>query len=113
VPLLFSHDGEILPVPFQTGQPLGLFPDIVIDQQTITFPPQGQLVFYTDGVTDATNEDGNLFEIERLIQTARMNIELPAQTVCDRIWKTVEQHQGDSPQSDDATLVVVSSTTAT
>jgi hypothetical protein len=42
----------------------------------------------------------------------RTNTRSTAQLVCDRIWQAVQQHQGNNPQSDDITLVAVSSNLA-
>ena len=38
--------------------PLGLFPDQEYEQATLQLRPGDQIVFYTDGITEALNADG-------------------------------------------------------
>jgi sigma-B regulation protein RsbU (phosphoserine phosphatase) len=65
------------------------------------------LFFYTDGVTEAFNAQGQQFGERRLLahlaQTAGCNA---AKTVASTLG-AVRQHAGDHPQSDDITMVAV------
>src|SRR5439155_9804698 len=50
------------------GIPLGIEPDHVYRERTEIFQPGDQLVFYTDGIVEATNSAGEMFGIGRLDQ---------------------------------------------
>jgi len=67
--------------------------------------PGDQIVFYTDGITEAANPDGELFGTDRLDRALAACGAEPAEIV-DRILKQVETHTGGTPARDDRTLVV-------
>jgi serine phosphatase RsbU (regulator of sigma subunit) len=106
-PLLFLPDGERLISPLSPGQPLGLFPDPEIDEQRLHIPSGSTLLLYTDGATDAANGQGDLFGLERLVESVRANLETPAQALCDHLLAILIEHQGAGSQTDDITLVGV------
>jgi sigma-B regulation protein RsbU (phosphoserine phosphatase) len=106
-PLLVTAEGRARPLPWSTGQPLGLFPDPAIDERTVIIPPGGTLLLYTDGITDGRSPDGEIFRRERLAETMGALATLPAQTVCDRLWQRLVDFQEETPQQDDVTLVAL------
>jgi len=86
---------------------LGIFPDIELEEHEIEVAPGDLIVFYTDGVTEARNVDGDMFEEERLGSVAAANPEASAQQVVQSIVEAVQSFIGSAPQSDDLTLFVV------
>lgn len=70
--------------------------------------PLDQILFYTDGVTDASNPQGEEFGIERLVDlTGRYaSDQLPAEEIVRKIVEGVMEHQGAEPR-DDATVLMV------
>ena len=89
------------------GMLLGIFPDIELEEHEIEVAPGDLIVFYTDGVTEARNVDGDMFEEERLGSVAAANPEASAQQVVQSIVEAVQSFIGSAPQSDDLTLFVV------
>ncbi|MDQ2865312.1 MAG: SpoIIE family protein phosphatase [Candidatus Eremiobacteraeota bacterium] len=63
-------------------------------------------VFYTDGLTEATNDDGELFTIERLKRALLERAHLPAQVIAETIFDAVKLYSA-GPLRDDATLLVL------
>jgi sigma-B regulation protein RsbU (phosphoserine phosphatase) len=63
------------------------------------------MVLYTDGVTEAFNEAGEMFELERLIAILEEHASSSCAEIHERIWSAVEAwtHQ----QDDDVTLMVI------
>jgi len=108
-PLLFTADGERILPPFSPGQPLGLFANPLIDEQTLPVPPAGMLLLYTDGAVDAVDPDGNFFGLENLVKTILTNLDHSAQSLCDQVLNEIQNHQGDNSQADDITLVGIHS----
>ena len=106
-PLLVLAGGEVCQVAWDLGQPLGLLEDPVLDEQTVTIPPGGVLLLYSDGLTDGRNPQGEDFGRERLMDTLGGLADHPAQDVCNGLWQALTAFQGDAPQFDDVTLVAV------
>ena len=89
------------------GIALGVLPDVHIASESINFNKGDVLVFYTDGVTEAMNEDYDEFDMPRLILTATQTRHQSAQHISQAIQNAIKEHVGFTPQSDDITLVVM------
>ena len=79
----------------------------------VTFIPEETLlgvgdraVIYTDGLTEATNERGELFTIERLKETILAHRHLGAQQLSETLFETVKNYAGQEMR-DDATVLVI------
>jgi serine phosphatase RsbU (regulator of sigma subunit) len=107
LPLVWDTQGASAEVPFGYGMPLGLFSDILLDEQTIKLPPGGTLLLYTDGASEAMDIEGTLLGHERLSAIARAQICHSAQALCDRLVREIVDYHGVAPQSDDITVVAV------
>ncbi|HSH05003.1 MAG TPA: SpoIIE family protein phosphatase, partial [Anaerolineae bacterium] len=90
-----------------TGAALGIFDDVTFTSQTIHLAPNDILVLYTDGVTEAINENWGQFDLSRLQQTVRQHQHQSAQQLLHAIQTAVSHHVGDTPQFDDITLVIL------
>jgi sigma-B regulation protein RsbU (phosphoserine phosphatase) len=55
-PILVTDAGGREVTPWGAGLPLGLLPDPLLDEQSITIPLGGRLVLYTDGISDAATQ---------------------------------------------------------
>jgi sigma-B regulation protein RsbU (phosphoserine phosphatase) len=109
LPLVCANDGTMVPCLNGQGQPLGIFPDPIIDEQTVTIPSGGMLLLFTDGVTDCANPAREFFELERLQAALHRNIARAGQATCDELLQTLIAFQSSAPQQDDITLVAVHS----
>lgn len=105
-PLLLRRDGSAQLLTAH-GMALGVVPEITMKSHTIKFLPGDTLLLYTDGVTEAMNEDFDEFGIGRLEQAVLKNRQRPAKLIARSITKAIRTHAGDTPQFDDITLVVV------
>ncbi len=63
-------------------------------------------VFYTDGLTEATNSKGELFTIERLKDELFKRAHQPAQQIAETIFDNVKEY-ASGPLRDDATILVI------
>jgi phosphoserine phosphatase RsbU/P len=106
-PLLLDADGALLTPKMGRGHPLGLFPDPMLDVQTVRLPPGGTLLLYTDGVNEAMDADGKLFGVERIVATVRGAHDASAQQLCDQLVQAVTAYRGMVAQADDITLLAV------
>jgi serine phosphatase RsbU (regulator of sigma subunit) len=105
LPLILSPEGEVVAVKKRPGQPLGLFPDPLIDEQRIKLPPGSTLMLYSDGVTDAFNERDARYGLDKLQTTLSQYRKQDASSICDSVWKSVVSHRRGVIQQDDETLL--------
>jgi len=104
-PLIFRGD-EVIEL-WKGGPLLGVFPDVVYEEDQIQLLPGDILVLYTDGITEAINERDEIFGEERLREVVARNRDLPAEGILDGIFKAVEEFIGGEERPDDQTAVVV------
>ncbi|MGB8215629.1 MAG: SpoIIE family protein phosphatase [Anaerolineales bacterium] len=107
LPLLLDADGTVRTLPHTTGQAIGLFDDILLDENSIRLPPGGTLLLFTDGLTDCCNPQGQAFEHARVQKTLAGLAGQSGQQVCDALRDVLAGYQSGAPQDDDVTLVAV------
>lgn len=105
-PAFFVSDGRVEPMK-RTGIPLGLFEKSTWKCEAVTFAPGDMLVMYTDGLIEAVNRQGEMFEEQRLIDLIRAQHTRSARAVHSAIIRTAYQFMEDVPLADDLTLIVV------
>ena len=105
-PILVDDDAE--PLKTTGGVALGMFDGLDYDDTHVDMEPGGRLVLFSDGVTEAFNDDDEPFGDNRLLATARALPETqgPQQDVTD-IVSAVDGFTGEAPQFDDITCVVL------
>lgn len=89
------------------GIALGIEGEFPFQEETTTLEPGSMIVLYTDGVSEAEREDGEMFEMERFGQIFKDNSYESAQQATDAVFDAVHDFVGDSPQSDDITCLVL------
>ena len=100
-------DGSSEELPLTGGVALGVMPGLEYRQDSCTMAVGDTLVLYTDGVSEAMNEEGEEFGVERL---RRIFVEQPptsAETANEAILQAVADFAGDSAQSDDVTCLIL------
>jgi serine phosphatase RsbU (regulator of sigma subunit) len=107
LPMLAAPGGEVIVPQMGQGQPLGILPAPALDCQSVTLPRGGMLLLYTDGVTEALNLAGELFETDRIYEVAAANSAGSAHALCDALLHAVNEHRGAAAQADDVTMVAV------
>lgn len=88
---------------------LGVFPDMMLQEAEKSYQPGNQrLILYTDGLTEAKNQQDVMFEISRLESIAIKTIDLSAADALSNIFTFHSEFCGDiSFADDDITLLVV------
>ena len=106
-PILVDSDGAT-PLKTTGGVALGMFDGLDYDDAHVDMEPGARLVLFSDGVTEAFNDDDEAFGDDRLLDTTRaLPLEQgPDQDVSD-IVNAVDEFAGDAPQFDDITCVVL------
>jgi sigma-B regulation protein RsbU (phosphoserine phosphatase) len=85
--------------------PLGVLDDPPFVSHAEQLEPGDQIVFYTDGITEAASPTGELFGAQRLDNALAACGTDPAGIVA-RVIKHLDIHTGGTPARDDRTLVV-------
>ncbi|HET6755151.1 MAG TPA: PP2C family protein-serine/threonine phosphatase [Jiangellaceae bacterium] len=106
-PLLLRHGRAVRALTGGRRMPLGL-DDSAIEIAEESLEPGDRLLLYTDGVTEARDDAGELFGTDHLVDLAERSAvdELPAPENLRRLAHSVMQHQGGLP-TDDATIMLV------
>jgi phosphoserine phosphatase RsbU/P len=103
-PFVFRADGKVEQL-LPTATVIGLFSDWKCTTETITLQRDDVLVIYTDGVTEANDEQMNEFGEQRLIDTVRGNMRCSPAEMLGAIQGAVQKFSVGE-QFDDLTLVV-------
>ncbi len=99
-------NGSVLRL-YTGGTVVGLFPDAVYEQETISLELGDLLVVYTDGATEAFNTSMEEFGETRLVEAVEKSVCLPSREICEAVLQEVDQFVGSAPRHDDLTLLVV------
>ena len=105
-PPLVVRSGQVEERP-RGGPALGLIEDTRFEAQDFDLGPGDLLLVYSDGVTEAMNDVGDLFGDERLRALAPTLDASTSSAAGERILAEVEAFVGDEAPSDDLTLAIV------
>lgn len=68
LPMIYRPEGECLELGTTCGLPVGVLNDSAYQKSELTLQPGESLFFFTDGVTDAVNEQGEMFGAQRVFR---------------------------------------------
>jgi sigma-B regulation protein RsbU (phosphoserine phosphatase) len=89
------------------GVVLGLFEHAVFEEETVMLTAGDFIVAFSDGVTEALNEEGEEFADERLLAGVDSHRGKPPQEILDALLADVRAFCGEATQNDDVTIVMV------
>ena len=105
-PLLMDPQGHVQPLT-STGMCLGMFAGMCYETKTVPIRPGDLLCLYTDGIVEHRNEGREEFGEDRLIETLKTWIHLPARQVLDKVYEAVWEFSPGTVPDDDMTMVVL------
>jgi serine phosphatase RsbU (regulator of sigma subunit) len=88
---------------------MGLFESWHCEIAEVPLAPGDTLVLYTDGITEATNADGQEFGESHLLDTLGRHSHLPVGPLLEALVAAVQQFSSSSEQQDDITAVIARS----
>ena len=103
---LVSSDGSFEELKSH-GLPIGLMGDSRYAPQTRALAPGTLIVLYSDGITEADNEEGDEYGNERLEAVLRATASASVEEIRRAIESDLEAFVGAAAQRDDQTLVLV------
>jgi sigma-B regulation protein RsbU (phosphoserine phosphatase) len=106
-PPLIVHTGGTMEQLASGGLPLGIMTNADFREGRTKLYPGDVLVIYSDGVSEATNPNGEEFGPTRLYEVVARNMEASAGGIRDRIESALTKFCQGTPAADDITLVIV------
>ncbi len=103
-PLLLRADGKLEHLA-ATATVVGMFEEWECSIEEVQTAPGDTLLLFTDGMTEAMNDEGEQFGVARLVETVHAYRHLPISSLFSIIVATVQQFSGRQ-QEDDRTLVI-------
>jgi phosphoserine phosphatase RsbU/P len=100
------HGGKSLAIE-ATGLPLGLFDDANYDELRFKMKPGDLFVFFSDGILDARNRRGELFDRGQVEALVEKYANKSADYIVDAIFKAVTEHSAGADAFDDQTVVAI------
>lgn len=103
---VFVRDGEVHRIE-AVGLPLGLFDAAEYDEMTFQCRPGDLVVFFSDGLVDARNRNGELFGREGIERVVAANAGASAEAVINAIFQAVSRFSAGTSTYDDQTAVAL------
>ena len=106
-PLALAVGGEVRRYT-PDGLPLGVLPDTTYVEETVALPKGSVALLYTDGLSEARNERGELWGEPRLLQwLGAAREESKAYQLREQLAAELHRYQGGTPVQDDQTFLVL------
>ena len=97
-------EGDIGNMPQLSGISLGITSDAHFEKREITLSPGESLFLFTDGLTEAENEDREFFGTERLVQFIKDSKVVP---IGKGLLDEIRRWRGNATVNDDITLLEI------
>lgn len=106
MPIIFPAGGE--PIALKTrGIALGIKEDVRYEKEEMPINPGDRLLIYSDGISEAMNEQMEQFGDEKLREIVRCSSEDSSSELIEKIIAAVNTHVGDASHNDDMTIIVL------
>ena len=105
-PVLLGKTVEILKA--ESNLPVGVFPDTRYVTEESQLPAGTTIFLYTDGLTEAKNEQRELFSRQRVLDVLARNAgKKDCRRLLETMGKAARGFMGQAPQSDDLTMLAI------
>ena len=104
---LIGNDDSRRVLPLTGGLAMGLMEDFDYSSGHEVLQPGETLFMYTDGLTDATDRNGELFGKERLEGTLHGSSRQSPEHIVDNIWNRIGDFSAGTAADDDMTYLVL------
>ena len=107
-PFLITQSASVLPV--KANLPLGVFPGTAFEEQECTLSPGDALLLYTDGLTEAKDQNRKNFgrdRVRELLDGCIADTGMTPEKTVQSLSQAAHSYSGHAPQSDDLTMLLV------
>ncbi len=108
--LIYKAAGEKVEAIRSGGIALGMIPDNskVTQEKEVPLELGDAIVLYTDGLTEAKNQSGEMYGLDRMTDSLKKHGYLPsAESIFDHITQDFAKFVGEYVQIDDTTMIVI------
>jgi len=113
-PLLYTPKTETVSPLKTPGMVVGIDSGDVFDRLTkdvaVPLEPGDCILLYTDGITEALDNEGNEFGLERMTEAFRTTAKQGPQAIVSRLIDDLRNFVDSTPQNDDITLIAIRKT---
>ncbi len=106
-PLIVNPEGKISMLDVKPNLPLGLFDGFPYEGQETTISRNTMLYLFTDGVTEAENDNKELLGDDKLVAFLKMNASEDPGVLIDLTFEEIKTHANGAEQSDDITVMCI------
>ena len=103
--VVIRKDGRVEQIKTKHGLVVGAMSTVKYHDFEITLEKGDKIFIYTDGVPEATDTNGNLFTMARMLQSLEGGHTGTPRDVLDSVNRSVNAFVGDAPQFDDLTML--------
>lgn len=105
-PLLLRSDGRMETL-HKGGLPVGLMDDASYEQGEVTLATGDVILAFSDGISEATNSKGDMWEEDEIHEVLRRHASLSSVDLLTRLIAEADAFAGDAEQADDLTVVAL------
>ncbi len=113
-PLLYKQKAQTIQPLKTPGMVVGIDSGDVFDRLTTDVAVELEagdcILLYTDGITEALDNEGNEFGLERTTAAFRSSAKEGGQAMVNRLIDDLRNFVGSTPQNDDITLITIRKT---
>jgi sigma-B regulation protein RsbU (phosphoserine phosphatase) len=106
-PVIFAPAGKNAHLLIADGTAIGILPKSFSRDQHLWLDPGDVLVVGSDGLSDARNQNNELFGYVRLLDLVESLTDKPARDIADGLLEKITGFAEGAPQEDDQTIVVI------
>ena len=104
-PFIRDNTGKFVMHKLQPGLVLAGMDGMPYKYGTLHLEPGYRLFEYTDGVTEATSLENELFELDRLTESLNKHANEPLDELLKSVRRDIDEFVGEAPQFDDITMI--------
>lgn len=104
-PLILAENGTIEEVGKHQGLALGLSEEFPFIEKSLVLKERNYFLYYTDGVTEAMNEQGEMFGKQRLKECLLHNSDKTPSELINNIVAEIQSFIKNAEQADDITIL--------
>lgn len=106
-PVLISREGKVVYFELTQDIPIGIFEEFSYVEKVRTLVQGDKLFFYTDGVTEAENQQEELYSDKKLIDCLAAHWMSAPHEIITEVTEDIAMHVKGNQQSDDITMLTI------
>lgn len=106
-PPLLLRKGSVTALSSQKGLPIGVLIEAPYSAQSLQLQPHDRIIMYTDGITEAENEQGQWYGMERLQHYLTHQQHCSTEDQVNNIVNDVQSFAASYPQCDDIAIMCI------